>query len=112
MKKWLLVAFNAKYSHTSLSIRSICSYVLKNGYNNISFFEGTINDEYFCEWIYNLTNEQIDRTLRLAKGILERREESIRTLMEALVIIGILMSFAGSSRPASGRRIPALLTNA
>lgn len=48
MKKWLLVALNAKYSHTSLSVRSICSYVLKNGYNNISFFEGTINDEYFC----------------------------------------------------------------
>ena len=61
-----------------------------------------INNEYFCDWIYNLTSEQIDRTLRLAKGILERREESIRTLMEALVIIGILMSFAGSSRPASG----------
>lgn len=61
-----------------------------------------INDEYFCEWIYNLTNEQIDRTLKLASGILERNEESVKTLMEALVIIGILMSFAGSSRPASG----------
>ena len=61
-----------------------------------------INDEYFCDWIYNLTDEQIDRTLRLASGILERNEESIKTLMEALVIIGILMSFAGSSRPASG----------
>jgi glycerol-1-phosphate dehydrogenase [NAD(P)+] len=46
--------------------------------------------------------EQIDRTLKLASGILERNEESIKTLMEALVIIGILMSFAGSSRPASG----------
>ncbi|MBQ4119225.1 MAG: sn-glycerol-1-phosphate dehydrogenase [Clostridia bacterium] len=61
-----------------------------------------INDEYFCDYIYNLTNEQIDKTLRLATGILERNEESIKTLMEALVIIGILMSFAGSSRPASG----------
>jgi glycerol-1-phosphate dehydrogenase [NAD(P)+] len=48
------------------------------------------------------TNEQIDRTLKLASGILERNEESVKTLMEALVIIGILMSFAGSSRPASG----------
>lgn len=61
-----------------------------------------VNDEYFCDWIYKLTDEQIDRTLRLASGILERNEESIKTLMEALVIIGILMSFAGSSRPASG----------
>jgi glycerol-1-phosphate dehydrogenase [NAD(P)+] len=61
-----------------------------------------INNEYFCDYIYSLTDEQIDRTLRLASGILERKEESIKTLMEALVIIGIMMSFAGSSRPASG----------
>lgn len=61
-----------------------------------------INDEYFCDYIYNLTDEQIDRTLKLANGILERNEESVKTLMEALVIIGIMMSFAGSSRPASG----------
>lgn len=61
-----------------------------------------INDEYFCDYIYNLTYEQIERTLKLADGILKRNEESVKTLMEALVIIGILMSFAGSSRPASG----------
>ncbi len=61
-----------------------------------------INNEYFCEYIYNLTFEQIERTLKLADGILKRNTESINTLMEALVIIGILMSFAGSSRPASG----------
>jgi glycerol-1-phosphate dehydrogenase [NAD(P)+] len=61
-----------------------------------------INQEYFCEYIYNLTYNQIERTLKLADGILKRNEQSIKTLMEALVIIGILMSFATSSRPASG----------
>ncbi len=61
-----------------------------------------VNGEYFCEYIYDLTFEQIKRTLDLAEGILNRDEKSIKTLMEALVIIGILMSFAGSSRPASG----------
>lgn len=61
-----------------------------------------INDEYFCNYIYDLTYQQIKRTLALADGILKRDEESVKTLMEALVIIGILMSFAGSSRPASG----------
>lgn len=61
-----------------------------------------VNNEYFCDDIYTLTREQIHRTLTLAGGILERNEESIKTLMEALVVIGILMSFAGSSRPASG----------
>ena len=61
-----------------------------------------VNGEYFCDYIYNLTYEQINRTLELADGILKRNEESIKTLMEALVIIGIMMSFATTSRPASG----------
>ena len=61
-----------------------------------------INDEYFCDYIYNLTYEQIKATTSLADGILKREEKSIKALMEALVVIGILMSFAGSSRPASG----------
>jgi len=61
-----------------------------------------INGEYFCAYIYDLTFRQIEATLKLGSGILKRREESVRALMEALVVIGILMSFAGSSRPASG----------
>jgi len=61
-----------------------------------------INNEYFCDYIYNLTYEQIKATLDLSAGILKREEKSIKALMEALVVIGILMSFAGSSRPASG----------
>ena len=61
-----------------------------------------INNEYFCDYIYNLTYEQIKAILDLAVGILKRKEKSIKALMEALVVIGILMSFAGSSRPASG----------
>ena len=61
-----------------------------------------VNDEYFCQYIYDLTFEQIKTTLNLADGVLKRSEESVKALMEALVVIGILMSFAGSSRPASG----------
>jgi len=61
-----------------------------------------VNNEYFCQYIYDLTFEQIQKTLSLADGIKQRDEESIKALMEALVIVGILMSFAGSSRPASG----------
>lgn len=61
-----------------------------------------VKDEYFCEEIYRMTYGQIERTRALADGILQRREDSVQALMEALVVIGILMSFAGSSRPASG----------
>ncbi len=61
-----------------------------------------VNGEYFCDYIYNTTYEQINKNIELADGILKRDEASIKALMEALVIIGIMMSFAGSSRPASG----------
>ena len=61
-----------------------------------------INEEYFCQEIYDLTFHMVHKTIEISDGLLLRREESVRTLMEALVIVGIAMSFAGSSRPASG----------
>ena len=85
--------------------------MLKAGYGDIIGKFSALNDwklsrcvngEYFCNYIYDLTFEQIKITLDLADGILKREEKSIKALMEALVVIGILMSFAGSSRPASG----------
>ncbi len=62
----------------------------------------TVNGEYFCDYIYDMTYQQIETTIDLANGILKRSEKSVEALMEALVVIGILMSFAQSSRPASG----------
>ena len=85
--------------------------MLKAGYGDIIGKFSSLNDwklshcihgEYLCDYIYDLTFEQIQGTLKLASGILKRDEQSIATLMEALVVIGIMMSFAGSSRPASG----------
>ena len=61
-----------------------------------------VNGEYLCEYIYGTTAEMVEKTRALAKGLLERDGESIAALMEALVVVGIMMSFAGSSRPASG----------
>ena len=61
-----------------------------------------VNGEYFCQAIYDLTMATVEKTLRLAEGLQKREVESVRVLMEALVIVGIAMSFAGSSRPASG----------
>lgn len=85
--------------------------MLQAGYGDIIGKFSALNDwklshcvtnEYFCDRIYDATYEQIKRTLALSQGILKRDKESIKALMEALVIIGIMMSFAGSSRPASG----------
>ena len=38
----------------------------------------------------------------LASGIVKRDEEAVGALMEALVVVGIAMSYVGNSRPASG----------
>jgi len=61
-----------------------------------------VNGEYFCQDIYDLTLSCLKKTLSLAEGLGKRDTESIRVLMEALVTVGVAMSFAGSSRPASG----------
>ncbi len=61
-----------------------------------------VNGEYFCPYIYKLTEDMLKATLPLAKSLLERDEESIKTLTESLIAVGIAMALAGSSRPASG----------
>lgn len=103
--------------------------MIKAGYGDIIGKFSALNDwklshlihgEYFCQYIYDRTYDQIMQTLDLAHGLLKRDPDSIQALMEALVVIGILISFAGSSRPASGSEhhlshffeITGLLTNA
>ncbi len=92
-------------------IRNAPMEMLKAGYGDIIGKFSALNDwklshcvnnEYFCQYIYDLTFEQIIKTVKLAAGILKRDSESVKALMDALIIVGILMSFAGSSRPASG----------
>lgn len=61
-----------------------------------------VNDEYFCQEIYDMTMDMVTKTLALADGLTNRDEDSVKVLMEALIVVGIAMSFAGSSRPASG----------
>lgn len=58
--------------------------------------------EYFCDYIYDTTSEMIEKTLACAEGLMKRDEESVGTLAQALVVVGIMMSFATTSRPASG----------
>ncbi len=61
-----------------------------------------VNDEYFCEYVYNLTYEMLLKTKDLGKQLLMRDEAAIKTLMEALIGVGIAMAYVGNSRPASG----------
>ena len=61
-----------------------------------------VNGEYFCQYIFDTTYKMIENTIKTAEGLLKRDENSVKALMEALAVVGIMMSFAGSSRPASG----------
>ncbi|MBQ6992626.1 MAG: sn-glycerol-1-phosphate dehydrogenase [Clostridia bacterium] len=61
-----------------------------------------VNEEYFCEYVYDLVYDCLNKTIDLASGLLKREDESIKALMEALVIVGIAMSYVNNSRPASG----------
>ncbi len=85
--------------------------MIRAGYGDIVGKYSALNDwklshavtgEYFCQWIYDLVMECLQKTLLLADGLDNREEAAVQALMDALVAVGIAMSFAGSSRPASG----------
>ena len=61
-----------------------------------------INGEYLCKRVYDLTYETTQRVETLAEGVVSRDETAVGALMEALVVVGIAMSYMGNSRPASG----------
>ena len=58
--------------------------------------------EYYCDVIAALVEKALDKVMNETKGLLERDPESVRSVMEGLVIAGIAMNYAGISRPASG----------
>lgn len=61
-----------------------------------------VNGEFFCDYIYNTTYEMIKETLMAADGLLKREKKSVEAVTRALMVVGIMMSFLGNSRPASG----------
>lgn len=92
-------------------LRNAPMEMIKAGYGDIIGKYSALNDwelsrvvngEYFCQYIYDITYEMIEKTLKTANGLLKREEPSIRALTEALIVVGIMMSFATTSRPASG----------
>lgn len=85
--------------------------MLQAGYGDIIGKYSCLNDwklstaiygEYFCQTVYDLTMDTVLEVEPLAQRILAREEEAVGLLMEALVTVGIAMSYVGNSRPASG----------
>ncbi len=61
-----------------------------------------VNDEYMCDYVYNLTFDMVKKTESITDEVMSRSDKSIKILMEALVVVGIAMSYMKNSRPASG----------
>jgi len=61
-----------------------------------------INHEYFCDFVYGLTMSTVMELMPLGEKLRQRDPEAVGLLMEALVSVGVAMSFVGNSRPASG----------
>jgi glycerol-1-phosphate dehydrogenase [NAD(P)+] len=61
-----------------------------------------IRGEYFCQRVYDIVYETTRLVDRLTEDAVNRKEEALGTLMEALVTVGFAMSYVGNSRPASG----------
>jgi len=61
-----------------------------------------LTGEIFCENIAQMTLDAVDKCVSLADKIPTDDEDAAGAVMEALILSGLAMRFAGCSRPASG----------
>ena len=61
-----------------------------------------INNEWHCEYISDIVQTAIDKTFEMKEGIIAQEDDAVSTLLEALLLSGVCMDYAGNSRPASG----------
>lgn len=61
-----------------------------------------ITGEYYCPSVAAIVKQALEAVAKGIAAAAEKNDEAIRDLMNALVLSGIAMSFAGNSRPASG----------
>ena len=61
-----------------------------------------INGEYYCVYIEELVRSSLKKVMDNAPKAAQRDHTAIANIMEALVVTGIAMEYAGNSRPASG----------
>jgi len=71
---------------------SICEWRISNA----------VNGEYYCPQIAALMRSAVQKIVAGAENLAQRDKESVKSVVEGLVLSGIAMSFARVSRPASG----------
>lgn len=61
-----------------------------------------VTDEYHCGVIEAMVRQSLEIVVTSIESAKQRNLAAVKNIMEALVLSGIAMSFAGNSRPASG----------
>ena len=61
-----------------------------------------VNNEYFCQYVYDLTLQMTNNIKNDGKLLQKRDVKAVKRLTEALIGVGIAMAYVGNSRPASG----------
>ena len=61
-----------------------------------------ITGEYYCEEVAQLIRTALKKCVDNAEGLLKREDAAVEAVFEGLVIGGVAMAYAGTSRPASG----------
>ncbi|MBR6708958.1 MAG: iron-containing alcohol dehydrogenase [Clostridia bacterium] len=61
-----------------------------------------LTGEYYCDAIAGLTMDAVRRVVAMGEHVVDANEEAAAAVMEALVLTGLAMKLAGTSRPASG----------
>lgn len=61
-----------------------------------------VTGEYFCQSIADMILGVVNELIELAPMVPQNDEKAAKRVMEALVLSGLSMTFAGVSRPASG----------
>ena len=71
---------------------SICDWKISN----------LVNGEEFCQSIADTVLYAVDICVKNVVKLLQRDETAVQNVMEALILCGLMMNYAKSSRPASG----------
>lgn len=109
------VTINARVPYAIIAegdvLRSAPTELIQSGYGDIVGKYSCLCDwrlakhlrgEYFCEFVWRTVLDTVRKTEGQASALLDREPRAINALMEALVLVGVMMSYVGNSRPASG----------
>jgi glycerol-1-phosphate dehydrogenase [NAD(P)+] len=61
-----------------------------------------LHGEYYCEVTAQLVEKAVQQCVSSASGIMKRSPDSIRSIIEGLILSGMCIGMTESSRPASG----------